>query len=80
MPFTWNFIAEKGQMWGNRNFDNKVSVANPYRFSYAGYNEMFTGYADRAIVSNKPRWNRNANVLTCFSYIYSSCRFILYSG
>ena len=63
MPFIWNYIAEKGQLWGNRNFNNKVSVANPYHFSYAGYNEILTGYADRAVITNKPRNNRNSNVL-----------------
>ena len=63
MPFTWNFIAQKGQLWGNRNFDNDISVANPYRFSYAGYNELLTGYADRAVITNKPRDNSNSNLL-----------------
>lgn len=63
MPFTWNFIASKGQIWGNRDLDNKVSVANPYRFSYAGYNELLTGYADPSIMTNKARKNVNKNLL-----------------
>lgn len=63
MPFVWNYLAVNGQLWGNRNYGNKVAVANPYRFSYAGYNEIFTGYADRAVITNKPRTNPNDNLL-----------------
>lgn len=62
-PFFWNTIALKGQLYGNRNFGNYVDVANPYRFSYPGYNEIFTGYPDTAVNSNDKIWNRNANVL-----------------
>lgn len=63
MPFLWNYISAKGQIWGNRDYENKVSVANPYRFSYAGYNELLTGYADPALITNKPRNNGNSNLL-----------------
>jgi len=68
MPFLWNFVSEKGQLWGNRNYGNEVSVNNPYRFSYAGYNEIFTGFADRSVIVNKPKRNRNKNV---FSFLNS---------
>ncbi len=64
MPFTWNLLAARGQLWGNRHYQNKVSVANPYRFSYAGYNEILTGFADPAVITNKPRKNGNANLLS----------------
>jgi len=64
MPFLWNYIAVKGQLWGNRNYENNVSVENPYHLSYAGYNELLTGYADRAIVTNKEKKNKNSNVLS----------------
>ena len=63
MPFTWNFIAEKGQIWGNRLYGNNVSVTNPYRFSYAGYNELLTGHVDNTIYSNKAKFNSNTNLL-----------------
>jgi len=63
MPFLWNYIAVKGQLWGNRNYDNNVTVENPYRLSYAGYNELLTGYADPAIITNREKKNRNSNVL-----------------
>ena len=63
MPFLWNYVAHKGQLWGNRQYNNTVSVANPYRFSYAGYNEILSGYADPFIIANKPKLNRNSNIL-----------------
>lgn len=63
MPFTWNFISQNGQIWGNRKYNNDVSIENPYRLSYAGYNEILTGYTDLSIITNKPRNNRNENVL-----------------
>jgi Metalloenzyme superfamily len=63
MPFIWKTIVSKGSIYGNRNLGSNVSVANPYRFSYAGYNEMFTGYADPSIIANKKKWNTNENIL-----------------
>src|SRR6478609_4371861 len=32
MPFLWSTIQTKGQIYGNRNFGNKVDNANPYWF------------------------------------------------
>jgi hypothetical protein len=63
LPFIWKTIAEKGSLYGNKNQNSSVAVSNPYRFSYAGYNEIFTGYADPSIITNKKRWNTNENVL-----------------
>ncbi len=63
MPFVWGTIRQKGALYGNRAFANKVSVSNPYRFSYAGYNEIFTGYADPAVITNRKKWNTNNNLL-----------------
>jgi hypothetical protein len=63
MPFFWNVIAEKGQLYGDRLFENKVNVKNLYKISYPGYNEIFTGYTDPLIMINLPRNNRNPNIL-----------------
>ncbi len=63
MPFFWNVIAGKGQLFGNRNYKNKVDVANPYSLSYPGYNELLTGNIDFLISSNKRVNNPNINVL-----------------
>jgi len=62
-PFFWNTIAANGQLYGNRNKGSFVNVANPYRFSYPGYNEIFTGYPDTAVNSNDHIPNKNENVL-----------------
>jgi hypothetical protein len=63
MPFFWSTIASEGQLYGNRLYDNKVDNANPYWFSYPGYNEIFTGYPDTAVNSNDKIYNKNENVL-----------------
>ena len=63
LPFLWNTIAHNGQIYGNRNFGNKVDNSNPYWFSYPGYSEIFCGYADTLINSNEYKNNPNVNVL-----------------
>ncbi len=63
LPFFWDVIAEKGQLYGNRLFDNKVNVSNPYKISYPGYNEILTGHVDPAIILNVPKTNRNTSIL-----------------
>ena len=62
-PFLWNTVVAQGQLYGNRWLGNKVDNANPYWFSYPGYNEIFTGYPDTAVNSNDKIWNKNTNVL-----------------
>ncbi len=62
-PFLWNVIAHKGQIYGNRDYGNKMNVSNRYKFSYPGYNEIFTGYADTRFIPNTPVLNENTNVL-----------------
>lgn len=63
MPFLWNTIGTKGQIYGNRLYGNKVDNSNPYWFSYPGYSEIFCGYVDTAINSNGYKANPNTNVL-----------------
>jgi len=62
MPFFWNTIAKKGQIYGNRDEGNLVNVKNKYWFSYPCYNEMFTGYPDPLINSNNFPPNPNKTV------------------
>jgi Sulfatase len=62
MPFMWNVVAKKGQLYGNRNFDNNVNVSNPYALSYPGYSEIFTGKVDFGIATNNKNINRNKNI------------------
>ena len=63
MPFFWNVLAKKGQLYGNREYGNYVSVANPYKLTYPGFSETVTGNPDTAIRSNSLITNKNANVL-----------------
>jgi hypothetical protein len=63
LPFFWQVIASKGQLYGNRSLDNKVSVSNPYKISYPGYSEILTGWADPLLIPNLSLNNRNTNLL-----------------
>ncbi len=63
LPFLWGTVAQKGQLYGNRDAGCKVDNANPYWFSYPGYSEIFTGYADTAINSNSYPPNPHVTVL-----------------
>lgn len=63
MPFFWSVIQQQGQLYGNRKLGNKVDNANPYWFSYPGYNEIFTGYPDEKVNSNDYQNNPNTTLL-----------------
>jgi hypothetical protein len=63
LPFFWNVLDKSGQLYGNRLYKNKVNVSNAYKFSYPGYNELFTGYPDLYVSSNGKNDNLNINVL-----------------
>ncbi|RZM18249.1 MAG: phosphoglyceromutase, partial [Pedobacter sp.] len=63
MPFVWNVIASKGQLYGNRHYDNKMNVSNLYAVSYPGYHELFTGKAALNVRSNKRKTSQYPNIL-----------------
>ena len=63
LPFFWNVLSNKGQINGNRDLNNKVNVANLYKISYPGYNEILTGYADWFFIPNLAVLNHNKNIL-----------------
>ncbi len=63
MPFTWNYIAKHGQIYGNRDLGNKVNVKNPYWISYPGRAEVLSGFVDKKINSNGYGTNTNPNIL-----------------
>ena len=63
MPFFWNIIARQGELYGNREYDNKMNVANPYALSYPGYNELLTGEIDLSIFNNGKTANQNISIL-----------------
>jgi hypothetical protein len=63
MPFITNIMVENGQVWGNRNVNCLGTVANPYWFSYPGYSELWCGFVDTNINSNKYKPNPNYTLL-----------------
>ncbi|MEO2279631.1 alkaline phosphatase family protein [Pseudoalteromonas pernae] len=52
MPFIWGTLAKRGTLLGNRDLGSHMQVANPWYFSYPGYNEIITGQVDEGINSN----------------------------
>ena len=63
MPFFWDVIASEGTLWGNRHLGSRAAVTNNRVFSYPGYNEILTGFADEDIDSNDKVPNSNETVL-----------------
>ncbi|HMO61225.1 MAG TPA: alkaline phosphatase family protein [Ferruginibacter sp.] len=63
LPFFWNTIQSKGVLMGNREYNNRVNVANLYKISYPGYTEMFTGKADYVFIPNLRIRNRRYHIL-----------------
>jgi hypothetical protein len=63
LPFFWGTIASQGRLYGNRALGSRVDVTNAHRFSYPGYNEILTGFADPRINSNGKVANPNRTIL-----------------
>ncbi len=62
MPFLWSVVARDGQIFGNRDLGSESQVTNGLNFSYPGYNETLTGFADPRIHSNDNLPNPNVTV------------------
>lgn len=60
-PFFWRTIATEGQLYGNRHFGNKVDNSNKMWFSYPGYNEVLSGFADDDRINSNSKIN-NPNI------------------
>ena len=63
MPFVWSAVAKEGQIFGDPSAGSEARVTNGFAFSYPGYNEMLTGFADPNINSNNRVLNPNVTVL-----------------
>lgn len=61
-PFLWSTVAEKGIILGNADKGNTLYLANPYLFSYPGYSELFCGFVDRKVNSNRYPDNPNLTI------------------
>lgn len=63
LPFFWNTIATRGQIFGDPTHNSRARVTNGRNFSYPGYSEILAGFADERIDSNAKRNNPNVTVL-----------------
>ncbi len=63
MPFLWDVMATQGQVYGNRELGSDSHVKNHHKFSYPGYSETLTGYADARVHSNANIPNPNVTVM-----------------
>jgi len=63
LPFFWKTIAVHGQVFGDPAHKCRARVTNGRNFSYPGYNEILTGFADPRIDSNNKTYNSNVTVL-----------------
>ncbi|HEX4931783.1 MAG TPA: alkaline phosphatase family protein [Gemmatimonadaceae bacterium] len=62
LPFLWGTIAKQGVIYGNRMKGGDAHITNTMKFSYPGYNEIFTGAFDPRIDSNDYPPNPNETV------------------
>ncbi|MFO1477757.1 MAG: alkaline phosphatase family protein [Verrucomicrobiota bacterium] len=63
LPFLWEVVASRGQIYGNGNQGSVDVVTNGKKFTYPGFNELLTGAPDDRINSNEKRNNPNVTVL-----------------
>ena len=63
LPFFGNYINKKGILIGNKNEGSVLKLTNDQLFSYPGYNEILTGFADDSITSNDKIYNKNKTIL-----------------
>ncbi len=62
-PFLWGTVGRKGILLGDSTLGSAIRVTNGHRFSYPGYNELFSGEPDGRIDSNDKVPNPNVTVL-----------------
>jgi hypothetical protein len=67
LPFLWGTVAQEGLLLGDSTAGSDFRVRNTMRFSYPGYNELFTGEPDPRIDSNDKVPNPNVTVLEWLS-------------
>lgn len=64
MPFFWSTLVKEGLILGNRTYGNKVNCSNYMWFSYPGYNEILSGFADDERIKSNDKFNNpNETVL-----------------
>lgn len=72
MPFLNYVIGKEGTLIGDRSNGSMMSLTNKQRFSYPGYNEIFTGRVDDNLNSNAKILNPNITFLEWLNKRYSN--------
>lgn len=67
LPFFWGTVAKEGQVYGDPSKGGQGKSTNGRFFSFPGYNEILSGYADDRITSNAKKPNPNVTVLEWLS-------------
>ena len=62
MPFVWEVISNEGQLYGNREYKNRVNCTNRHLISYPGYSEMLVGFRHKDVSSNRKVENPHTTV------------------
>lgn len=62
LPFLWNVVASKGQLYGNQDAGSQAYVTNGMNFSYPGYSETLCGFPDARVDSNDKNPNPNISM------------------
>ncbi len=62
LPFLWGTVAREGVIYGDQDAGSIARITNTFKFSYPGYNELFTGWFDERIDSNEYPPNPNVTV------------------
>jgi hypothetical protein len=63
MPFLWNTLAARGQIFGNVDAGGRLVVSNPHRTSYPGYHELLSGFSSPFVLGNVKIANPDLTVL-----------------
>ncbi len=71
-PFLWGTVATQGQLFGDSASGSQARITNTMKFSYPGYSETFTGFADARIDSNNHPPNENTTV---FEWLHRDAAF-----
>jgi len=63
MPFLWDTVVARGQIFGDADAGSVFNVKNPHRFSYPGYHDLLSGFTSLDINSNDKVPNPDLTVL-----------------
>ncbi|HXU80959.1 MAG TPA: alkaline phosphatase family protein [Polyangia bacterium] len=63
MPFLWDTVVARGQIFGDLDAGSRFQVQNPHRVSYPGYHDMLSGFTSLDINGNEKVPNPDLTVL-----------------